>query len=103
MLGTLNGIAQTISALGRSVGPFLSGGLFALSSRVQPRGELIAWGVFGGIAMVGYFGTMAIDGENLESDDWDGEEEERRGEDGGDLEGGEQDYGWGRPEGNGEV
>ncbi|SPO00263.1 related to tetracycline resistance protein (probable transport protein) [Cephalotrichum gorgonifer] len=74
-LGTLNGIAQTISAAGRSVGPFLSGGLFTLSSGVRPKGELLAWGLFGGIAIVGYFGTLAVDGGGLESDDWSGGEE----------------------------
>ncbi|EHA45805.1 hypothetical protein MGG_10289 [Pyricularia oryzae 70-15] len=74
-LGTLNGIAQTLSAAGRSVGPFVSGGIFTLSSQVRPRGELVAWGVFGGIALLGWFGTLAIRGEGLESADWVGEEE----------------------------
>ncbi|SPQ19920.1 2f843c17-c37a-427c-9e6d-aa7e911a35a6 [Thermothielavioides terrestris] len=36
-LGTLNGVAQTLSAAGRSVGPFLSGGLFTLSTRLRPK------------------------------------------------------------------
>lgn len=75
-LGTLNGIAQTLSAAGRSVGPFASGGIFSLSSQVRPRGELVAWGLFAGIALVGWLGTLAIRGEGLESADWVGEEEE---------------------------
>ncbi|KAI1463722.1 MFS general substrate transporter [Daldinia caldariorum] len=74
-LGRLNGIAQTLSAAGRSVGPFLSGGLFTLSTHVQPKGEALAWGVFAGIALAGWLGSFAIHGEGLESTD-DGYEEE---------------------------
>ncbi|KAI1801563.1 MFS general substrate transporter [Daldinia bambusicola] len=74
-LGTLNGIAQTLSAAGRSVGPFLSGGLFTLSTHVQPKGEALAWGLFAGIALAGWLGSFAIHGEGLESTD-DGYEEE---------------------------
>ncbi|ROV87379.1 hypothetical protein VMCG_10745 [Cytospora schulzeri] len=72
-LGTLNGIAQTLSAAGRSFGPFASGGLFTLSMRVQPKGELLAWGLFGGIALVGWVWTMFIRGGKLESDDYVGD------------------------------
>ncbi|OTB02853.1 hypothetical protein M426DRAFT_61398 [Hypoxylon sp. CI-4A] len=74
-LGTLNGIAQTLSAAGRSVGPFLSGGLFTVSTHVQPKGEALAWGLFAGIALAGWLGSFAIHGEGLESTD-DGYEEE---------------------------
>lgn len=75
-LGTLNGIAQTLSAAGRSVGPFISGGLFTLTNHVQPKGEAIAWGVFAGIALLGWLGTLMIRGNGLESADWQGEEDE---------------------------
>ncbi|KAI1772763.1 MFS general substrate transporter [Hypoxylon cercidicola] len=74
-LGTLNGIAQTLSAAGRSVGPFLSGGLYTVSTHVQPKGEALAWGLFAGIALAGWLGSYAIHGEGLESTD-DGYEEE---------------------------
>ncbi|KAK6952531.1 hypothetical protein Daesc_007072 [Daldinia eschscholtzii] len=74
-LGTLNGIAQTLSAAGRSVGPFISGGLFTLSTHVQPRGEALAWGLFAGVALAGWLLSFAIHGEGLESTD-DGYEEE---------------------------
>ncbi|KAI0475761.1 MFS general substrate transporter [Xylariaceae sp. FL0804] len=74
-LGTLNGVAQTLSAAGRSVGPFLSGGLFTVSTHVRPKGEALAWGLFAGIALVGWAGSYAIDGSGLESTD-DGFEEE---------------------------
>ncbi|KAL7266231.1 hypothetical protein RUND412_011231 [Rhizina undulata] len=52
-LGTLNGLAQTLSAGGRAVGPFLSGGLFTLATRIGRKGGFLAWGVFGGISAVG--------------------------------------------------
>lgn len=78
-LGTLNGIAQTLSAAGRSFGPFVSGSLFSLSIHVQPKGEALAWGLFGGIALAGWLGTYAIHGEGLESTD-DGYEEEGEGD-----------------------
>lgn len=71
-LGTLNGIAQTISAAGRSIGPFLAGSIFSLSTRLEHKGEALAWGLFGGIALVGWFTTWGIDGKGLESDDWQG-------------------------------
>lgn len=73
-LGTLNGIAQTLSAAGRSVGPFLSGGLFTLSTHVRPKGEVLAWGLFAGIALLGWLGTLLIRGAGLESADWMGDD-----------------------------
>ncbi|KAK1757973.1 major facilitator superfamily domain-containing protein [Echria macrotheca] len=75
-LGTLNGIAQSLSAAGRSVGPFLSGGLFTLSMRVHPKGEALAWGLFAGVALAGWLGTLLIRGKGLESADWMGSESE---------------------------
>ncbi|KAK4213753.1 MFS general substrate transporter-like protein [Rhypophila decipiens] len=83
-LGTLQGIAQTLSAAGRSVGPFLSGGLFTLSTRVQPKGEALAWGLFAGVTLLGWAGTLLIDGkgQGLESADF----EEPISEDEGDEE-----------------
>lgn len=73
MLGTLNGLAQTLSAAGRAAGPFLSGGLFSLATNVRPKGEALAWGVFGGIAFVGWVMSFGIRGEGLESAEWDEE------------------------------
>ncbi|KAI9848608.1 MAG: hypothetical protein M1838_000480 [Thelocarpon superellum] len=66
VLGTLNGLAQTLSAAGRAAGPFLSGGLFSLSTQVRPKGEVLAWGVFGGVALVGFCLSFGIRGESLE-------------------------------------
>jgi hypothetical protein len=68
-------MAQSLSAAGRSVGPFVSGGLFTLAIDVHPKGELLAWGIFGGIAFLGWLGTLAIRNRGLESDDWVGEED----------------------------
>jgi hypothetical protein len=69
VLGALNGLAQTISAAGRAAGPFLSGGLFSIATRIEPKGEALAWGVFGGIAFVGWLVSFGIRGEELESGD----------------------------------
>ncbi len=68
MLGTLNGLAQTLSAAGRAVGPFLSGGLFSLATTVQPKGELLAWGVFGAVAFIGMCISFGIRNPALEAD-----------------------------------
>lgn len=81
VLGTLNGLAQTLSAAGRAAGPFLSGGLFTIATKVRPKGEALAWGVFGGIAFVGFLASFGIRGESLESDEYD---EEEGSTDGGD-------------------
>ncbi|KAI1077457.1 MFS general substrate transporter [Whalleya microplaca] len=80
-LGTLNGIAQTLSAAGRSVGPFLSGGLYTVSNHVRPKGEALAWGLFAGVALLGWLGSYALHGEGLESTDDGYEEEEEEHDD----------------------
>ncbi|KAK9775235.1 putative Major facilitator superfamily (MFS) profile domain-containing protein [Seiridium cardinale] len=80
-LGTLQGVAQTLSAAGRSFGPFVSGSLFSLSVHVQPKGEALAWGLFGGIALAGWLGTYAIHSEGLESTDDGFEEDEQHSDD----------------------
>lgn len=74
-------MAQTLSALGRSIGPFVSGGLFTLSTNIHPKGEALAWSLFGGLALLGWVGSLFIRADGLESDDWigaeDDEDEER--------------------------
>ncbi|KAJ4386761.1 hypothetical protein N0V93_009659 [Gnomoniopsis smithogilvyi] len=72
-LGTLNGLAQTLSAAGRSFGPFASGSLFTLSTRIHPKGEFLAWGLFGGVALIGWVWSLLVKGGNLESDDFTGD------------------------------
>ena len=80
-MGTLNGLAQTLSAAGRAAGPFLSGGLFSLSTKVQPKGEALAFGIFGGIAFIGFLGSFGIRSEGLEAQGWEDEEGEEGVED----------------------
>ncbi|KAI9890657.1 MAG: hypothetical protein M1814_003726 [Vezdaea aestivalis] len=74
VLGTLNGLAQTLSAGGRAIGPFVSGGLFSLSTQIKPKGEALAWGVFGGIALVGFLLSFGIRGHGLEDESWEAEQ-----------------------------
>jgi len=64
-----------LSAAGRSVGPVLSGALFTLSTGVEPKGELLAWGVFAGVSLAGWLGSLTIRGDGLESADWVGDDE----------------------------
>ncbi|KAI1109512.1 MFS general substrate transporter [Nemania sp. NC0429] len=84
-LGTLNGVAQTLSAAGRSVGPFLSGAMFTASTHVHPKGEGLAWGLFAGIALIGWLATYAIHGHGLESTDDGFEDEEGEEHDHADM------------------
>lgn len=69
-MGALNGLAQTLSAAGRAIGPFLSGGLFSLTSKIQPKGEAIAFGVFGAVSFIGFVMSFGIRGRSLEADGW---------------------------------
>ncbi|KAL9101199.1 MAG: hypothetical protein Q9163_003517 [Psora crenata] len=73
VLGTLNGIAQTLSAAGRASGPFLAGALFSLSTHVDPKGEAVTFGVFAGVAFIGLLLSFGIRGEELESEGFDEE------------------------------
>lgn len=57
------------------MGPFMSGGLFTLAVDVHPKGEALAWGVFAGIAFVGWLGTLFIRNRGLESAEWQGSED----------------------------
>lgn len=70
----MNGLAQTLSAAGRSIGPFLSGALFSASTRIRPKGEALAFGVFGGIALIGFLLSFGIKGTGLEGGEWEEEE-----------------------------
>jgi hypothetical protein len=70
----LNGLAQSLSAAGRAAGPFLSGGLFTLATKVKPKGEALAFGVFGGVAFLGFLLSFGIRSLDLEAEGW-GEED----------------------------
>ncbi len=71
VLGRLNGLAQTLSAAGRALGPLISGSLFSLTMHVQPKGEALAFGVFAGISFVGFLISFGIRGTGLETDEED--------------------------------
>lgn len=66
----MNGLAQTLSAAGRAVGPFLSGGLFSLTAKIQPKGEALAFGVFGAVSFIGFIMSFGIRGRSLEAEGW---------------------------------
>lgn len=66
----MNGLAQTLSAAGRAVGPFLSGGLFSLTAKLQPKGEAVAFGVFGAVSFIGFILSFGIRGRSLEAEGW---------------------------------
>ncbi|KAF2848831.1 MFS transporter-like protein [Plenodomus tracheiphilus IPT5] len=76
VLGTLNGLAQTLSAAGRAAGPFISGSLFTAATKIQPKGEVLPFGVFAGISLVGFLLSMGIRGEGLEAEEWSDSEAE---------------------------
>ena len=63
-----------MSAAGRAAGPFLSGGLFSLATHVKPKGEALAFGVFGGIAFIGFLGSFGIRRTGLEAEGFDEED-----------------------------
>ena len=63
-----------MSAAGRAVGPFIAGSLFSLATHVHPKGEALAFGIFGGVAFVGFLTTFGIRDKGLEAEDWDEEE-----------------------------
>lgn len=76
VLGSLNGLAQTLSAAGRAAGPFLSGGLFTLATNVKPKGEALAFGVFGCVAFIGFLMSFGIRSPDLEAEGWSGDEDD---------------------------
>jgi hypothetical protein len=65
-------LAQTLSAAGRAVGPFISGSLFTAATRVKPKGEALAFGIFGGISFLGFLMSFGIRGADLEAEGWEG-------------------------------
>lgn len=53
----------------------MSGSLFTLATKVKPKGEALAFGVFGGVAFVGFLLSLGIRSRNLEAEGW-GEEDD---------------------------
>lgn len=85
VLGKLDGPAQTLLAAGCAVGPFLSGGLFSIATHIRPKGEALVFGVFGGIAFLGFLMSLGIRDGGLEAEGWD-EEGSEDDEDHGEVE-----------------
>lgn len=81
VLGTLNGLAQTLAAGGRAAGPFVSGGLFTLGTKAGPKGEALAFGVFGGVSFVGFLLSFGVRSEGLEAEGWVNDDESDKSED----------------------
>jgi hypothetical protein len=52
---------------------------------VRPRGEALVWGIFGGIAFLGFIASFGIRGVGLESEEWE------EGSDDEDVSGEEED------------
>ncbi|QKX57138.1 uncharacterized protein TRUGW13939_04246 [Talaromyces rugulosus] len=75
VLGALNGLAQTLSAAGRAIGPFLSGGLYSLTIHVK-RGEILTFGVFAAVTFIGFVLSFGIRSPNLEADGWNDDSED---------------------------
>jgi len=73
------------------MGPFLAGGLFSLATHVEPKGEALAFGVFGGITFIGFLICFGIRGQNLEGDGFDEEEGSEENDDDEDEEDGVHD------------
>jgi MFS family permease len=67
-LGVLNGMAQTLSAGGRAIGPFVSGALFTAGFKMD-GGEWLSWGLFGGIALAGLGLSFALRWPRFDSDE----------------------------------
>jgi hypothetical protein len=80
VLGTLNGLAQTLSAAGRAAGPFVSGSLFTAATKLKPKGEVLPFGIFAGIALIGFILSFGIRGEGLEAEGWSDEDNEEEDE-----------------------
>ncbi|PWY72310.1 MFS general substrate transporter [Aspergillus heteromorphus CBS 117.55] len=76
VLGSLNGLAQTLSAAGRAAGPFLSGSLFSMASRLKQKGEAMPFGVFAAVSFVGFILSFGIRGRSLEAEDWESDSDD---------------------------
>ncbi|KAF2017405.1 MFS transporter-like protein [Aaosphaeria arxii CBS 175.79] len=76
VLGTLNGLAQTLSAAGRAAGPFVSGSLFTAATNIQPKGEALVFGIFGGVSFIGFLLSFGIRGDDLEAEGWSSSEDQ---------------------------
>jgi len=63
------------------MGPFISGALFTAATHVQPKGEALAFGIFGGISFLGFLLSFGIRGSGLEAEGWEESDESTGSED----------------------
>lgn len=56
------------------MGPFFAGGLFSAATKIQPKGEAMAFGVFGGISFLGFLLSFGIRSSNLEAEGWESDD-----------------------------
>ena len=50
------------------MGPFVSGGLYTIAEDLYPHGEALPFGLFGGIAFLGFLAAFGIRSANLEDE-----------------------------------
>jgi len=53
----------------------MAGAIFTAATRIQPKGEALAFGLFAGISAVGVAMACGIRSEDLEAEDWEGDGE----------------------------
>lgn len=77
LLGTLNGVATSVSAIGRAAGPFFAGTAFSWG--LERGYVIVAWWMLGFIAILGaipIFMLVEMEGFNRASDDEDESDDE---------------------------
>ncbi|KFY47696.1 hypothetical protein V495_01869 [Pseudogymnoascus sp. VKM F-4514 (FW-929)] len=77
LLGTLNGVATSVSSIGRAAGPFFAGAAFTWG--LEKGYVIVAWWMLGCIAILGaipIFMLVEMDGFNRASDDEDESDDE---------------------------
>lgn len=77
LLGTLNGVATSVSSIGRAAGPFFAGAAFSWG--LERGYVIVAWWMLGFIAILGaipIFMLVEMEGFNQASDDEDGSDDE---------------------------
>lgn len=48
--------------------------MFSLATHVRPKGEALAFGIFGSVTFIGFLTTFGIRGKGLEGEEWDEED-----------------------------
>ncbi|OBT39479.1 hypothetical protein VE00_10126 [Pseudogymnoascus sp. WSF 3629] len=77
LLGTLNGVATSVSSIGRAAGPFFAGAAFSWG--LERGYVIVAWWMLGFVAILGaipIFMLVEMEGFNQASDDEDGSDDE---------------------------